>query len=99
MTVPEYEARIAATERDIEPLLSRSCGATRQCQYFVLAGLCEPRHKPYSMSTTDAAALAHKVAAFDGIRHAFYGQGTRYPCPAVIYPEPAPLACMNSRCE
>lgn len=99
MTVAEYEARIAAAEREIEPLLNRTCSETSQCRYLLLAGLCEPHYKPYSTATTDAGALDEKVAAYEGIRHAFYSQGTQYACPPVIYPEPPPLACVNSRCE
>lgn len=99
MTVAEYEARIAAAESDIEPLLNRSCTETSQCRYLALNGLCEPHYEPYSTASTDAAALNEKVAAYEGIRHALYSQGTQYACPPVIYPDPPPLACVNGRCE
>ena len=79
MTVAAYEARIAAAERDIEPLLIRACTETSQCRYLVLNGLCEPHYKPYSTATTDAGALNEKVAAYEGIRHAFYSQARNTP--------------------
>ena len=83
---------------DTEPSLNRTCSETSQCRYLLLAGLCEPHYKPYSTATTDAAASNEKVAAYEGIRHAFYSQGTQYACPPVIYPDPPLLACVNSRC-
>lgn len=99
MNVAEYEARIAAAERDIEPLLNRACTETSQRRYLLLNGLCEPHRKPHSTASTDAGALNEEVAAYEGIRHAFYSHGAQYPCPPVIYPGPAPLACVNGRCE
>lgn len=56
MTVAEYEARIAAAEREIEPLLNRTRSETNQCRYLLLAGLYEPHYKPFSTATTDAGA-------------------------------------------
>lgn len=99
MTVPEYETRIRAAEAEIEAVLSLTCSETSQCRHLVLAGLCEPHYKPYSTATTDAGVLDVKVSAYEGIKEQFSMQGTPYPCNPVIYPEPSPLACVNSRCS
>lgn len=98
MTVSEYETRIRAAEQEIEAVLNLTCGETSQCRHLLLDGLCEPHYKPYSTATTDAGVLDVRVAVYENIKQQFFSQETPYACLPVIYPEPPPLACVNSRC-